>query len=260
MTASFDIAAPAYDQTFTHSVIGALQRQYVYKHLSGVLNERRPETILEINCGTGEDALWLANQNFSVTATDISEKMIAIGKEKGPSQNLHFQQADIKNLANQYNGYQFDLVFSNFGGLNCLSPAELAGFFKSASSLLTNKGRLVLVIMPKDTLWERLYFMAKGDFGNVSRRKRNQLSANVDGAQIPVYYYNPEEVRRLADEYFGVKNIFPVGFFVPPSYLESFFNTRPNLVSVLQKLENLITSRPFAAKYSDHYMIVLQKK
>ena len=71
MASSFDTAAAMYDDTFTYSVIGKLQRQYVHLHLTNILNETKPKKILEINCGTGEDAIWLAKQNYKVTATDI---------------------------------------------------------------------------------------------------------------------------------------------------------------------------------------------
>ena len=116
MDASFDKAASNYDDTFTKTDIGKMQRALVYaelsKHLISVQN------ILEINCGTGEDAIWFAKQNFTVTATDISPKMIEVAKSKA---NLNFSVADINSMATTFEGEKFDLLFSNFGGLNCLS-------------------------------------------------------------------------------------------------------------------------------------------
>ena len=79
---SFDSAAAGYDQAFTHSVIGRLQRRYVREQLAKILDTHQPKKILEVNCGTGEDALWLSAQNYEVTATDISEAMIGVAKSK----------------------------------------------------------------------------------------------------------------------------------------------------------------------------------
>jgi ubiquinone/menaquinone biosynthesis C-methylase UbiE len=116
MDASFDKAALKYDQTFTNTEIGQLQRSLVYaelsKHLTSVHN------ILEINCGTGEDAIWLAQQNFKVTATDISSKMIEAAKNKKNLSNLNFTIANINSITTTFEGSTFDLLFSNFGGLN----------------------------------------------------------------------------------------------------------------------------------------------
>jgi len=162
MATSFDKAAENYDETFTHTQIGKMQRDLVYtelsKHLTAVQN------LLEINCGTGEDAIWLAQQNLTVTATDISPKMIEVAKAKGNFHNLNFKTADINLLATIFEAETFDLVFSNFGGLNCLSKSELEKFFKNAQDLLSENGKLILVIMPKNTLWEQFYFLTKAKF------------------------------------------------------------------------------------------------
>ncbi len=127
MEASFDKAAINYDETFTNSDIGKLQRDLVYEQLSKQL--KSIHNILEINCGTGEDAIWLSKQNFKVTATDISTKMIEEAKNKATLGNLNFEIADINLIATSFPNDNFDLIFSNFGGLNCLSKTELQDFF-----------------------------------------------------------------------------------------------------------------------------------
>lgn len=260
MSASFDKAANNYDATFTNTVIGKVQREWVYHHFFKILQKKQPKTILEINCGTGEDAVWLAKNHFQVTATDISEKMIAIAKSKNQFNNLNFDVLDCNLVAQKYVTNSFDLVFSNFGGLNCLTPTELQNFFENASQVLTPKGELVLVIMPKSTLWEQWYFFGKGKFSEVFRRKKEYVSANVEGEKVTTYYYNPNDIERLASKNFSRKTKFPIGFFIPPSYLEPFFKSKPRLLSFLNYLEKRITTFSFLSKYADHYIIHLQKK
>ncbi len=68
---------------------------------------------------------------------------------------------------------QYDLIFSNFGGLNCLSPRELNNFMSTALNLLAPKGFLIAVIMGRKTLWERFYFWIKKDYQE-SKRRRNK--------------------------------------------------------------------------------------
>lgn len=260
MNASFDIAAANYDKSFTNTVIGKLQRNLVYRHLDGILKENHVRHILEINCGTGEDAIWLAKRNYNVTATDISSSMIAVAKNKSVLENLSFKEADINQLPNAFLNKKFDLIFSNFGGLNCLSKTELEQFLRNSSELLNEKGQLVLVIMPKNTLWEQCYFLAKANFNSIFRRKKEYSIANVDGEKVKTYYFNPEEVVNLASDAFETKHLKPIGFFVPPSYLESFFKNKPKWISVLNSLENTAKDQSFLSKYADHYLIALQKK
>lgn len=260
MNAKFDNAAANYDCTFTNSIIGKTQRGFVYEHVSKFLKNNPVENILEINCGTGEDAIWLAKQNFQIVATDISEKMILIAQSKAKLDNLSFERLNINEIGNSFGDEKFDLIFSNFGGLNCLSKEELKSFFENASNLVSKKGHLILVIMPKNTLWEQFYFLTKGDFKKIFRRKKRNAIANVDGETIVTFYHNPNEMATLASNNFTLKAINPIGFFVPPSYLEPFFRTKPRLFSFLVQLENSIKNRSFLAKYADHYLIVFQKK
>ncbi len=258
MKTSFDKAALNYDETFTHSEIGKMQRHLVYGELLKQLHSVRD--ILEINCGTGEDALWLAQRNYNVTATDISPKMIEVAKSKGNFNNLHFATADMKSIATTFSGQHFDMIFSNFGGLNCLSKPELRTFFCDSKSVLSEKGRMVLVIMPKNTLWEQFYFLAKAQFSSIFRRKKEFAIADVNGEKVPTYYFNPKDIVNLAKQDFELVSQKPIGFFVPPSYLEPFFSNRKGLLRFLNSLEKGISSWPFLSKYADHYIITLQKR
>ncbi|WP_338528756.1 class I SAM-dependent methyltransferase [Nitratireductor thuwali] len=46
------------------------------------------DRVLELGCGTGTTALLLSNAARRITATDISEAMLAIGREKAARQNV----------------------------------------------------------------------------------------------------------------------------------------------------------------------------
>ena len=256
MKADFDQAAKNYDSGFTFSEIGKKQRSLVYKQLQKPLANCK--TILEINCGTGEDALWLHKQGFLVTATDVSEKMIAVAQAKSQDKNPIFKVLDIKKIAEDT--HFFDMIFSNFGGLNCLSHSELVDFFANSHTILSQNGFLTLVIMPKNTLWEQFYFAFKFAFKKAFRRKNEFAIANVDGENVKTYYYNPQDIVNLAAANYKVVSVQPIGFFIPPSYLEPFFKNKKILLKGLWFLENSISSWSFLSKYADHYSITLQKK
>lgn len=260
MKAKFDNAAANYDSSFTNSIIGKTQRGFVYQHVSEFLKNNNVKNILEINCGTGEDALWLAKQNFQVVATDISEEMILIAKSKEKLDNLTFEQLNINEISTLFGDEKFDLIFSNFGGLNCLSKEELKLFFENVPNLVSEKGHLALVIMPKNTLWESFYFLAKAKFSLAFRRKKQSVIANVDGEKVNTFYYNPKDIVNLSENDFEIISIKPIGFFIPPSYLESFFKNKLKLLSILKNLDKAIKNCSFLSKYADHYLIVFQKK
>lgn len=266
MKKDFDHIAKLYDQDFTHSEIGKCQRNSVYRYLNShfhVINSKT-NNILELNCGTGEDAIWLAKKGPTVLATDISEEMIEVAKQKAKNiKNLHFQALNINNLDDYSNkikkSKKIDLIFSNFGGLNCLNPKELQLFFKNSSNLLSEKGKLILVIMPKNTLWERGYFILKLNFKKAFRRDtKKALEVNVDYKKVKTWYYNPLTIKNLSSEHFKIVKTKPIGFFIPPSYLENYFKKHKRFLSILDKMENKIGRFGFLSRFSDHYLIELE--
>ena len=260
MHENFDIHAKNYDTVFTFSEIGKAQRNRVYHFLKDNILSKSNLNILELNCATGEDARYLTEKGHRVLATDISSEMINIAKEKHQNSGIRFQELDITKITAETFSEKFDLIFSNFGGLNCLSPSELKKFISISSELLSPSGKLVLVIMPKNCLWERFYFSIKGDFKKAARRNTNDfVLANVEGIKIPTWYYNPVEVVSLASINYKTIAIKPIGITIPPSYLEPFFKNKRWWLNLLIWKEKWLSSGIWA-KYADHYLIIFQKK
>lgn len=261
MTADFDHTAHNYDEDFTSSPIGKVQRNLVFKSLETCFLVNQDAKILEINCGTGEDALHFGNLGAQVLATDISGKMVGEAQKKTQDlANVSCQVLDINKLSDFEPKGKYDLIFSNFGGLNCLSENELQMFFTNATQKLEKDGVLALVIMPNFCLWESFYFSSKLQFSKAFRRRlKNGVTANVDGQKVKTYYYSPSQIKEFANE-FTVLKITPIGFYTPPSYLNNFFQNRPKTIKKLAKRDENRLNRGYLASLSDHFLICLQKK
>ncbi|HBY98317.1 MAG TPA: class I SAM-dependent methyltransferase, partial [Chloroflexi bacterium] len=130
--AAFDHAAASYDAAFTDTHLGRLLREAVWARLA---QQFQPGMhILELNCGTGEDAIWLARRGLRVTATDNSPGMLAVARGKagraGVDDRIEFRRLDLGEIGEwrfEVEGERreredgpagFDGVLSNFGGLN----------------------------------------------------------------------------------------------------------------------------------------------
>src|SRR5450631_871957 len=119
----FDVLAPDYDAVFSRSLTGLAQRLVSRERLEAFLAGKGRLRILEINCGTGEDACWLASLGHEVIATDQSAAMIRTAREKGGGiagagagerGTPNFIQCGFSELGNTFAGQSFDLIFSNF--------------------------------------------------------------------------------------------------------------------------------------------------
>ncbi len=253
--ASFDQAASEYDRAFTQSCVGKAQREQVWKYLDRDV-VHHVEHVLEINCGTGADANEWHKRGKKIHATDLSEAMIEEAKLKYP--DIEFQILNINDLGQVQ--CEYDLIFSNFGGLNCLNEQDLKSFFRNAANRLSDHGRLTLVIMGKKTIWDRLYLVLKGKVKERNRRNTSEsVQIYVSGTSVSTWYYSPLEVIKIAGESFECKARHPIGLFVPPSYLAPFFERRRRSFKALTFFDRIFTNKHWS-NYADHYLIVLSKR
>ena len=193
---AFDNLAANYDSGFTHTDIGKLQRGIVHRMLRKKTDPSRFQRVLELNCGTGEDALWMSGQGFSVVATDISGEMIRIADHKATQLKLHnppvFTTLDFNDIPVD-KGESYDLVFSNFGGMNCAGPEQLHEVAGRLHKILRPGGKVIAVIMGKKCLSEKLYFTLKNSSQKNRRNSSQPVTAKFQSGSFPVWYYSPGE-------------------------------------------------------------------
>lgn len=259
MSPLFDAAAVDYDKQFSHTFTGLGQRNAVWKHLNLIFENHPKKTlnVLEINCGTGEDAIYLAQLGHQVLATDISPKMIEVAQSKledNLSVNLSFNVLDINSL--ELINDKFDVVFSNFGGLNCLSPNQLIVLSEKVKQILLPNGVFIAVIMSRKCAWEQLYFLAKRNKIQQKRRlKKNAIEINVDGQTVPTWFYNPKECIDLMRNQLSFQMVKPIGIGFPPSYLSSLFEKKPVLKGIAHTAEFFFSNSSALANRADHFLI-----
>lgn len=258
--AAFDAVAAGYDDDFTRSPAGRRQRARVHAYLERRLPAGLRDA-LELGCGTGEDALFLATRGMRVLATDASPGMLAVAQTKAASAGaqLRFLALDLRELEAWDSPERFDLLFSNFGALNCLAPDELADLGHAAARLLRPGGHAVLVVMPRVCLWELAYFGARLRFPIALRRLAGgPVSATLGAARVPTWYHSPSALRRAFGADFRHVGQLPVGLCLPPSYLDRLFTTRPRLLARLDRLERAV-GVPALAGLADHCLVHLQR-
>lgn len=253
--ASFDGIAEAYDADFTTSPVGRLQREQVHAYLESTL--KPGSRILELNCGTGEDARWLAAQGHSVLATDLSGEMVRVAEGKNKAEyDLQFRKAGILEALEADAG-TYDVIFSDFGGFNCLSPEEMTQAGLLLQKALKPGGRFICVIMPRVCIWESLYFGAKlRPKAAFRRQSKEPLAVPLgQGHTQLTWYYGPRQLRRSFAPHLKLTTRRPIGFFLPPSYLDPFFVKRPGFLAWLGRMEKRVANWGMLAGYSDHCLV-----
>jgi ubiquinone/menaquinone biosynthesis C-methylase UbiE len=253
--AAFDHVAHSYDELFTYTAIGRAQREQVWRKLLEVF--AAGSRILELNCGTGEDARFLAKNGRSVVACDASAMMIevatrrAVGVEAGAKvEYLQIANERLNVLSEQK---PFDGAFSNFSGLNCV--ADLKPVAEGLATRVRLGGRVLLCIWSRRCVAEALWYLFHWEPAKAMRRLARRSSARIGYKDIPVYYHSIREVQRLFEPWFRLTSRRAVGLFVPPSYVERAISKREKTLARLEWLDRRCAHWPILRDAGDHVLL-----
>jgi ubiquinone/menaquinone biosynthesis C-methylase UbiE len=256
---AFSRQASVFDDLYGGNTIIGYKRWRVRSHTLNNLPEQG--SILELNCGTGEDALFFAQNGYKVHGTDLSTGMLKQFEQKtiAYSDKVSFEQCSFTELNKLRNKGPYDMIFSNFGGLNC--TGELDKVLASFDELLKPGGVATLVIISKFCLWEMLLIF-KGKFRTAFRRffSRKGRKARVEGEYFTCWYYNPAYVVDKLGAGFEVLDIEGLCTIVPPSYIENFAEKHSSFYRFLVKQENRFKSSWPWKYWGDYYIISLKKR
>jgi ubiquinone/menaquinone biosynthesis C-methylase UbiE len=215
--------------------------------------------VLELAAGTGADAAFLAERGYRVHATDLADGMVAETRRKIAAgdfaDRLTAQQVSFTELE-AVSGGPYDLIFSNFGGLNCVP--DLTMVTRGLPRLLKPGGFVTLVVMPPICPWE-LAQALRGDFKTALRRlSPGGVMARVADAHFRTYYYRPGQLLRALGPGYRRVTLRGLSLFSPPSYLERFSRRHPALFRRLTRLDERLGAWPLLNAMGDFFMLTVQ--
>ncbi len=255
---AFSRKAGVYDAFGENHPLLQRMREKVRRH---VLRHLQPEArILEMNAGSGSDAVFFAAQGYTVHATDLAPGMVSKIEEKaihyGLIDRLSCQRLDFHRL-DLARGAPFDYIFSNLGGVNC--AVDLPSVARATERVLTPGGRLTWVVMPPICLWELAQALRLNFRFALRRLKPNGVQAHVEGVYFTTRYYSPNAVRAAFGAQFQVLELEGLSVFTPPADHKDFAHRRPRLYAALAALDDRLARRAPFNRWGDFYIITLQR-
>ncbi|MBN1402636.1 MAG: class I SAM-dependent methyltransferase [Anaerolineae bacterium] len=260
---AFDAAAGSYDATFTHTRLGRWLREAVRARLASLVAPG--QRVLELGCGTGEDAIWLAQRGVRVVATDISAAMLKIARAKaaraGLDERITFALLDLAApdtagtahvWANTYN-----VVFSNFGALNCLPDRR--ALVQTLSHHTVAGAHVCVVLMNPLCAWEIAWHLLHLQPKTALRRWRAGAEAHAGGGErVRVWYPSPARLRREFAPSFRHRATVGIGVLLPPPYLGELVDRHPAEFKRLASWELKQAQRLPWRWLGDHYLCIFQ--
>lgn len=254
----FDDVAPSYDAAFTETPLGMHLRRAVWQWLDAAFP---PDSlVLELNCGTGADALHLLERGVRLVATDASAAMLDVARAKCDAYiqrgSLELRELPVERLDTLHaTPAAFAGAFSNFGGLNCVR--DLNRVAASLATLLESGAHFIACIMGPLVPWEWGWYLARGDVRRAFRRLR------PDGAEwhgLPVFYPTIGAVRRAFAPWFRLQGRGALGVLLPPTFASAWTGRHPALLDRLASLERRIERWPLMSRLADHYIVDLVRR
>jgi len=257
----FDAVADEYDAHFTNSVIGRAQRESVWLEMDRLF--RPGQRVLDINCGTGVDALHLSARGIYVVACDASPEMVAVARRRRDA-SPYRDYVDLRILSIEQIGQlekegSHDGVLSNFAGLNCL--ADLRCVARNLARLVRPGGRAILCIFGRFCLWEMFWYFLQGDIKKAFRRLRGKgVIANLaPGHSVFVRYPSVSSLRRDFGGHFRLVSWKGTGVAVPPSYLEPWAARFTRLFNFAAKIDPFLGRCPGFRALADHVVVIFER-
>jgi ubiquinone/menaquinone biosynthesis C-methylase UbiE len=258
--APFDALAADYDRREMENPI----RQLMRSRSVGALERSFPSqaTLLDVGCGTGTEAIWLAQHGHRVIAVDSSQAMLEVLCRRAAAASIDIptrlmRAGDLSRLAEELGENSFDGAYSSFGALN--TEPSLDRSIAALSRLVRPGGRLVLSVMNRWCAGEMAIMVASARPKQAFRRLRPSLTVTVGDATTQVTYPSWPAVKRSLAPHFKTLSVEALTFLLPP-YAWPVLASHGRTFRVLTRIDEVLATRPPFALLGDHLLVVAERR
>ncbi len=194
MTTPFDALAQSYNALWTDTPRGRDQRTEVWREIDGLF--RKGDRVLDLGCGTGDDALHLAELGIEVVGIDAAPQMVEMARSRGVNASvLSIEDLDATEPRALASG-AFSGALSNFGALNCIP--DLRPVAAQLALLVQPSGLVAICLMG------RFCFT---DWRHAAKR----WSGHTQWRGIDVYYPTSHQIRSAFAPWFTFERRVAIG-------------------------------------------------
>jgi ubiquinone/menaquinone biosynthesis C-methylase UbiE len=258
---AFDSVAADYDGERGNNALVQGMRTEMWRWLDATFAPA--SRLLDLGCGTGLDAVRLAQLGHHVTATDWSPAMVRRTDERAAHERLS-ERVQALNVGahelRQLNGDgSFDGAYSNLGALNCVP--DLGSVARECARLLKPGGALVFTVIGRICPWEIAYYLRRRRWARVKVRFGHGLvPVGMNERTIWTAYYTPNEFYRPFRSHFRLMHHRGLCVFAPPPYLTSVRERHALWYERLWRMDRRAAGWPLLRNIGDHFLMVMRKR
>lgn len=240
---AFDRIAADYGHLWNRTAIGSSQRKAVWRWIDPLFLPS--DSVLDIGCGDGEDAVHLQTRGVHVHGVDASLGMVKRARERGVRAEV-LNAEDLDRISGNFDG-----AISNFGVLNCIDDLEQLA--TNLRRLIRPGGHVALCIIGRCCAWEVCHFLRKRELRKALRRFSSTTSTSLG---IKVHYPSSNRMRQAFRNGFSPMGRYGIGLMVPPSYISGLCDAT---VLRLAKLDRQIAHWFLLRGLADHRLYLFKR-
>ncbi len=253
----YDKIADHYEEDYSDDPYWKIYYDITWHNIKKHLPKDKSSLIIDVGGGTGYWARKIAKLGYNVVVTDISMKMLKIGrakaKKEGLSKRLLFTYADIVDMKDQKSD-RFDFVLCEGDPVSYASSQEKA--IKELVRIARPDAKIVVSV--KSLIGSFRFSLVHGPRNLDSLHKQHK--ASFDGS-VPYYSFTPEEIKGL----FQANSCEIISLIGKPVIVHhDYFRQNPDLATrhykKLLDLEKRYNSHPSLVAAGGNLEIVVRKQ
>ena len=250
----YDLIADTYDRVEAANAVGRRLRKHMQAALFRTFSPG--DRVLDIGCGTGIEALALAERGVAVVATDLSEQMVERVRKKAAERGFanviarRLAAHEIGVLHAEFGEGAFDGTYSHGGALN-MDP-RLGDVAPELARLVRPSGRILCTVVNQASLFEVVFYPLVLRPSKAFRRLGNDIPIPITRLKafrryvVPTRFYSPRTFVRLFKPHFVLRRLEGLQILLPPWNLSDYVDQLEPLARAIEVIEDLLAEkRPF---------------
>ncbi len=250
----YDLISTTYDDVEAANWVGRRLRERMQAALFRTF--RPGQRVLEVGCGTGIEALALAQRGIDVVATDLSEDMVRLVQRKADGlgiRNVAVRQLaahEIGSLAGEFGEASFDGAYSHGGVMN-MDP-RIEDVAAGLRRLLHPGARFLSTVVNQTSLFEAVFYPLVGKPRKGYRRLGHDVPIPITrhvahrNYVVPTRFYSPHAFVRLLGDGFALRRLEGIEILLPPWNLSDLVDRLEPLARAVEAVESRLADKaPF---------------